>query len=154
MNKTSALVAALTLSILSIFSPRPALADKPFPPTPPWIQKALDEGKSCPQYEADFRRHGLPPKIMSYVAYRESRCRVAAVNARFDKQGRVVWTLNKNGTFDSGLLQINSGWKSVTAQVCDSKFGDLTVLLKKECNLRVAKYLYDNGGLRHWSIRA
>jgi hypothetical protein len=155
MKKPTALVAALTFTI-STFLSAPALyanADK-FPPTPAWIQQRLDQGQRCPQFEDDFLAAGLPPKIMSYVAYRESRCRVGAINARFDSKGNVVWTLNKNGTFDSGLLQVNSGWKSVTAKVCRTKFGDLKVLLRLDCNLKVAKYLYDNGGLRHWSIKA
>jgi len=127
--------------------------DKPAekaPPTPQWIKDRLAQGKSCPRWEKLFREFGLPVDFFLYFSFRESRCALTAVNARFDKQGKVVWTLNKNGTFDSGLLQINSGWRTLTSQICKSKLGDLTVLLQPRCNVAVARYLYDNGGLRHW----
>jgi len=58
-------------------------------------------------------------------------------------------TLNRDGSFDSGLLQINSTWKTVTRNICG---GGLDLLLVLDCNLRVAKYLLDNGGLAHWGI--
>lgn len=108
--------------------------------------------KRCPKFEPLFRKMGLKPvQVWSYIAWRESRCRPEAVNAIW-RNGKIVWTLNKNGTFDSGLLQINSSWTSVTAQVCKSKWGDLTVLRNPECNLKVARYLFDNGGLHHWGF--
>jgi hypothetical protein len=47
---------------------------------------------------------------------------------------------------------VNSSWKTVTSNVCKSPYGDLTVLFNVDCNLKVAKYLYDNGGLGHWSL--
>lgn len=119
------------------------------PPTPQWIKDRLADGKRCKQWEPLIKEFGLPVEFFSYFSFRESRCAVTAVNAKF-RNGKVVWTLNKNGTFDSGLLQINSSWVSVTAQVCKSKLGDLSVLLKPRCNVAVARYLYDNGGLRHW----
>lgn len=155
MNKTSALVAALIIAISAMLAPPANMAKgAKFPPTPAWIQQRLDQGQRCPQFEDDFLAVGLPPKIMSYVSYRESRCRVGAVNARFDDHGRIVWTLNKNGTFDSGLLQVNSSHKTIVARVCHAKYGDLRVLLTLHCNLKVAKYLYDHGGLYHWNIKA
>lgn len=127
--------------------------DKPAvkaPPVPQWMEERLAQGKRCKRWEPLFREFGLPVQFFSYFSFRESRCATTAVNARFDKQGRVVWTLNKNGTFDSGLLQINSGWRTLTSQICKSKLGDLTVLFNPRCNVAVARYLYDNGGLRHW----
>jgi hypothetical protein len=48
------------------------------------------------------------------------------------------------------LLQINSSWKTLTARVCKSKWGDLKPLLTAECNLKVAKALLDDGGFEHW----
>ena len=51
-------------------------------------------------------------------------------------------------SYDSGLLQINSSWKTVTKKICKSS--DMSILLVPECNIKVAKYLYDNGGLNHW----
>jgi hypothetical protein len=109
-----------------------------------------DLSKRCPQYESLLAAHGLRPvQAFSYIAWRESRCRPDAINARWDKSGRLVWTLNSNRSYDSGLLQVNSSWKTVTRQTCG---GDIDLLLTLDCNLRVAKYLLDNGGLGHWSL--
>ena len=114
---------------------------------------AINETETCPQYEDLFRQYGLKPvKVFSYIAWRESRCRPNAVNAKWDDQGNVTWTLNKDGSIDRGLLQVNSSWKTVTANACGSAFGDMEVLYDLDCNLRVAKYLLDNGGLGHWGM--
>lgn len=126
-------------------------ADKA-PPTPQWIKDRLAQGKRCKRWEPLIKEFGLPVEFFSYFSFRESKCAVTAVNAKF-RNGKVVWTLNSNGTFDSGLLQINSSWQSVTAKVCKSKLGDLSVLLNPRCNVAVARYLYDDGGLRHWGYR-
>lgn len=113
----------------------------------------INETETCPQYEEALRQYGLKPvKTFSYIAWRESRCRPNAVNAKWDSQGNVTWTLNKDGSIDRGLLQINSSWKTVTANVCGSDKGDMEVLYDLDCNLRVAKYLLDNGGLGHWGM--
>ncbi len=93
----------------------------------------------CPQWEPKFREHGLPVKAFSFIAYRESRCNPKAHNT----------TLNRNGTQDLGLVQVNSSWKTVTRNICGT---DITGLFNVDCNLAVAKYLYDNGGLGHWSL--
>ena len=98
-----------------------------------------DPSKRCPQWEPKFREHGLPVKAFSYIAWRESRCSISAWNR----------TLNKNKTQDLGLVQINSSWKTVTRNICGT---DITGLFNVDCNLSVAKYLYDNGGLGHWSL--
>ena len=106
----------------------------------------------CPQWEWLFRKHKLPVRTFSYIAWREARCRPTAQNARW-RDGKIIWTLNRNGTYDSGLLQINSSWVTVTSQVCKSKFGDLKVLLDPQCNVAVGAYLYfEGGGLRNWSM--
>lgn len=108
----------------------------------------IEGDQSCPTFEPLFREYGLKPvKTFSYIAWRESRCRPDAINARWDAQGNMVWSLNKNGSYDSGLLQINSTWRTVTKNVCG---GGLELLMDVDCNLRVAKYLLDNGGLGHW----
>lgn len=104
--------------------------------------------KSCPQFEDKFREYQLPVKAFSFIAYRESRCNSKAINAIWEN-GKIVWTLNKNGTYDSGLLQINSSWKTLTKDICGTS---LEGLLTLDCNLSVAKYLYENGGLRHWNL--
>lgn len=97
------------------------------------------EVKSCPQWEAKLKAQGLlPVKKFSYIMWRESRC-----------QEKVVSKPNSNGTRDYGLLQINSSWRTVTKNVCGGT--NLNVLLNSKCNLKVAKYLFDNGGIGHWS---
>jgi len=101
-----------------------------------------DQSKRCPQWEDEFAEFGLPVETFSYVAWRESRCSPLSWNR----------TLNKNGTQDRGLLQINSSWVTVTAKECASQRGDLSVLFNVRCNLAVARYLYRNGGLRHWNL--
>ena len=103
------------------------------------LVKKRKKGK-CPKYEQVFARYGLEPvEVFSYIAWRESRCTPDAMNT----------TLNRDGSFDSGLLQINSTWKTVTRNICG---GGLELLVNLDCNLRVAKYLLDNGGLGHWGI--
>lgn len=127
-----------------------ALDPLPNPPSPPptTVPAPIEGDRSCPTFEPLFREYGLKPvKTFSYIAWRESRCRPDAVNARWDAQGNMVWSLNKNGSYDSGLLQINSSWKTVTRNICG---GNIDLLTDVDCNLRVAKYLLDNGGLGHW----
>ena len=100
------------------------------------------ETKSCPQYENSLRRHGLPVKQFSYIMWRESRCNPKAVSSQ-----------NRDGSYDYGGLQVNSTWKTVTARVCSRPFRQTKKsLLKWECNLKVSRYLYDNGGLGHWRV--
>ena len=101
-----------------------------------------DKSKRCPQWEDEFAAFGLPVETFSYLAWRESRCSPLSWNR----------TLNKNKTQDRGLLQINSSWVTVTAKECASQRGDLSVLFDVRCNLAVARYLYRNGGLRHWNL--
>ena len=111
-----------------------------------------DKSKRCPQWESKFKEYGLPVDVFSYIAWRESGCNEKAINAKFDANGNVVWTLNKNGSIDRGLVQINSCWRSVTKKVCGSS---LDGLLIADCNLKVAKYIMDNseGKLLNWRIQ-
>lgn len=103
----------------------------------------MDPVKRCPQWEAEFRKHGLPDEIFSYIAWRESRCNPSAVSKP-----------NRDGSTDHGLVQINSSWKTVVADVCRAQRGDLSVLTDVDCNLSVARWLIDNtkGKLGNWSI--
>jgi hypothetical protein len=113
-----------------------------------------DPEHRCPAFEEAISAAGLAPvDVFSYIAYRESRCRVGAINAIW-KNGKIVWTLNKDGSYDSGLLQINSSWKTVVANVCKAERGNLKVLLVLDCNLKVAKYIMDNsqGKLANWRV--
>ena len=109
----------------------------------------VDAKANCPQWEPLIRKYGLPVKDFSYIAYRESGCRIRAINARFDKHGNVIWTLNKNGSIDRGLFQINSVHKDTVRSICK---GDLDTLLHLDCNMKVAKYLYDRYGLTPWKM--
>jgi len=110
-----------------------------------------DPEKRCPQFEPAFEKYGLPVEAFSYIAWRESRCRIKAINIIWDAQGNIVWALNKDKSYDSGLLQINSSWKTVTRRVCGT---DLSGLMILDCNLRVAKFILENstGGLGNWRM--
>jgi len=111
-----------------------------------------DKTKRCPEFEPLFREYGLEPvEVFSYIAWRESGCNPKAVNARFDKAGKVIWTLNKNGSIDRGLLQVNSCWKTVVRQTCAT---DLNGLFDLPCQLKVAKRILTEtqSGLGNWNI--
>ena len=119
------------------------------------------ETKSCPQYEAMLRKHGLPVKQFSYLMWRESRCQPKAIGWNYQPgKGTHDCVLSPASTYrhckavrsyDIGLLQNNSGWRTVTARICNRPYRQLIKsLTDPSCNLKVAKYLYDNGGLAHW----
>ena len=124
-----------------------------------------DNAFRCPQYEALLKKHHLPVKDFSRIMYRESRCQTKAIGWNYHKGSsykdcrldiaKKYKTCKAVRSYDSGLLQINSSWKSVVAQVCHSKKGDLTVLLTPDCNLAVAGFLYhDGGGIGNWKATA
>ena len=104
---------------------------------------------SCPKWEPAIKAAGLPVKEFSYIAWRESRCRVKAINAVWNEKGEMIYHLNRNKTWDSGLLQVNSGHRELVKRVCG---GDLPLLLTLDCNLAVAKHLYDAHGLSPWTF--
>lgn len=116
-----------------------------------------DPAKRCPQFEDDFRAYGLfPIETWSYIAWRESGCRIKAQNATWDANGNMTYHLNKDKSYDTGLLQINSSWKTVTKTVCgesaiENRMQGLKTL---DCNLRVARYIMENssGGLSNWRM--
>jgi hypothetical protein len=124
-----------------------------------------DPNKYCPKWERLFEEQGLPPKLFSYIAWRESRCQTKAIGWNYykgkshkDCKLSAYHTYKKCGavrSYDSGLLQINSSWKTLTSQVCNSKYGDLTVLQDPFCNVKVSRELYENssGRLSNWSIK-
>jgi hypothetical protein len=106
----------------------------------------------CPQYEATFKKYALPYKVFSYIAWRESRCNPGAVNATWEN-GQLVWTLNKNGSYDSGLLQINSSWFKTLRE----QFGhDPQDLFNPEVNALFASWIlhFSSGRLSNWNIKA
>lgn len=116
-----------------------------------------DPQKRCPRLEPVFEAYGLYPiQTWSYIAWRESGCRPKAQNATWDANGNMTYALNKNGSYDTGLLQINSSWRSVTAKVCgenavENKMQGLKTI---HCNLMVARYIMENssGGLSNWRM--
>jgi hypothetical protein len=130
--------------------------------TPRWVKERWAQGYRCEKIENDLRAYGLPVKAFSYLAWRESRCKSAVIGWNYHRgmSHRDCMTLRDHDykrcdavrSYDSGLLQINSTWVTVTSDVCGSVWGDLSVLRKKNCNLRVAKHLFNNGGFVHWSI--
>ena len=102
---------------------------------------AMAAANSCPQWEPLLRRH-FPAKVvpqLSRIMYRESRCTARALSPVRKSTGRP----------DVGLLQIQGSWATVTRAVC-KKQNVIPALLEPQCNIKVARYLYDNGGLGHW----
>ena len=95
---------------------------------------------TCPKWEPLFRRYGLPVATFSRIAWRESRCNPKSVSA----------TRRSTGRPDVGLLQIQGSWRTVTLAVCRPKGSHIVALTDPVCNVRVARYLYDHGGLGHW----
>ena len=104
----------------------------------------------CAWLVPHLKRYKLPVKEFIYIAKRESGCNPKAINARFNKKGEVIWTLNKNGSIDRGLLQINSIHKPTVRQLCGK--GGLDLLLTLDCNLKVGSYLYQRYGLIPWRV--
>jgi hypothetical protein len=114
----------------------------------------------CQKWHKALREHGLPVKVFAPIMWRESRCQAKAIGWNYksgmshrDCKLSHASTYRKCKavrSYDVGLLQINSSWKTVTAQVCKAPFGKMLVLQDPECNLKVAKYLYKNGGMSHW----
>jgi hypothetical protein len=116
-----------------------------------------DPQKRCPRLEPVFEAYGLYPiQTWSYIAWRESGCRPAAQNATWDANGNMTYALNKNRSYDTGLLQINSSWRSVTAKVCgeDAVENKMQGLKTLHCNLMVARYImeHSSGGLSNWRM--
>ena len=157
------LILAIAISLFIVSSPAEAMTLKPenvttYPSkkTNPDISRRRDLAfvsknsipHSCPKWEPAIKKIGLPVKEFSFIAWRESRCRIKAINAIW-KNGKIVWTLNKNKTYDSGLMQINSGHRELVKKVCG---GDLILLLTLDCNLAVAKHLYDAYNLAPWTF--
>jgi hypothetical protein len=123
--------------------------------------QSVETDKSCPKYEKLLKKHGLPVKEFSYIMWRESRCEPKAVGWNYKRgygpsncklsPAKIYKDCFAVRSYDSGLLQINSTWKTITAQVCNRPARQIIKsLTNPECNLKVAKYLYENGGMHHW----
>lgn len=117
-----------------------------------------DQSKRCPKYETLFAQYELPVQIFSYIAWRESGCNPKAINAKWDANGNMTYHLNRNKTWDTGLLQVNSSWIRSVRAVCgvntDNPRADLRALTDPDCNVRFAKWIMDNttGGLANWNM--
>ena len=115
----------------------------------------------CEQYHAHLRRHGLPVKVFAPIMWRESKCQRKAIGWNYHRgmshrdcklsPAETYRKCKAVRSYDVGLLQINSSWKTLTARVCKKKFGKMFVLRNVECNLKVASVLYADGkGLVNW----
>ncbi len=115
----------------------------------------------CPKWEPLLAEY-FPAKVvpaMSKIMWRESRCLPTAIGWNYkpgtshaDCKLSPASTYRKCKavkSYDQGLLQINSGWQTVTRAVC-KKQDTMKALLTPRCNVKVAQYLYRNGGLGHW----
>lgn len=160
----------LILSLGSVVTSLPAqakeLSDKELKRQISLVKKQIPKGEEyrCPQYHDMIKAEGLPVQIFSYIMWRESRCQPKAIGWNY-KKGKsykncksaptaVYKKCNAVKSYDSGLLQINSSWTTVTQMVCGKRWGDMTVLLKAKCNIKVAKYLlYYGGGFGNWGFR-
>lgn len=116
-----------------------------------------DPKKRCPKLEPLLDNAGLHPvDVFSYIAWRESGCRPEAQNARWDENGNMTYRLNKDGSYDTGLLQINSSWRTVTRNVCGDEaiLNNMQGLKNIDCNLAVARWIMDNskGKLGNWRV--
>jgi hypothetical protein len=122
-----------------------------------------DKTYRCPKLEGTIKSAGLKPvALWSYIAWRESRCTPKAIGWNY-KKGKSVQdcklapaSIYKRcsaiASYDSGAWQINSTWKTLTAQTCNTPYGKLEVLLTVECNIKMVKALYGDGGLHHWGF--
>lgn len=116
-----------------------------------------DPQKRCPKWEAALADYGLfPIETWSYIAWRESGCRLKAQNATWDANGNMTYHLNKDKSYDTGLLQVNSSWRSRVAEVCgewaiENRMQGLKTL---DCNLKFARWLMEHseGGLSNWRM--
>jgi len=127
-------------------------------PTP---AHAGTEPHSCPQYEALLRKYHLPVKEFSFIMWRESKCEPKAIGWNYRKgtdhndcvlsPAATYRNCHAVRSYDIGLTQVNSQHNKIVAQVCKRPRRQLIKsLTDPSCNLKVAKYLYNHGGLGHW----
>jgi hypothetical protein len=126
-----------------------------------YVYLPTNKSMYCPQFEPLFKEYQMPSKLFSYIAWRESRCQPKAIGWNY-KAGMnhlsckvVTPKCHAVRSYDSGLLQINSSWRTLTSQVCNTSPGNLAVLKQPDCNVKVAHYLFANtsGRLSNWSMK-
>jgi hypothetical protein len=142
--KRLALAVALTLAPIAVVSPVEA--------SKPWL---------CPKYTAQIKKT-FPKKDwrkMDAIMWRESKCVRKAVGWNYRKPQthrdcrlapfEQYIRCKAVKSWDVGLFQVNSQHATITKRLC-GKNTRSTILMQPDCNFRVAKWLYQNGGLRHW----
>lgn len=130
------------------------------------VRKQISPNKDhrCAKYDGLIKKMDLHVEIFSYIMWRESRCQPKAIGWNY-KPGMSYKNCKTSHhttykkckavkSYDLGLLQINSTWVTVTHRICKKPWGDMTVLLQIECNLKVAKYLFFNAnGFGNWGFK-
>jgi hypothetical protein len=114
----------------------------------------------CPKWEKKLREYKLPVKEFSFIMWRESKCEPKAVGWNYYagtshldcklSPARTYRKCKAVKSYDVGLLQINSSWKTLTAKVCKYEYGKMLILQDPDCNLKVASALYKQSGLAPW----
>ncbi len=118
--------------------------------------------KRCEKLIPDMRRHKLPPRYFVPICVRESKgIRMAfGVNYKAGSSWRdcapQVWNKYLRDcrqhirSTDYSYFQINSSWRTLTKQICGN-YPESGILFEKDCQFRVASYLYNHGGgLTNW----
>jgi hypothetical protein len=148
---TTTIFLSISISIGLTATPLSALSSQAEKPVP----------GSCPQYEPLLKKYQLPVKQFSYILWRESKCQTMAIGWNYKpgkgpqdcvlSPAKTYRFCNAVSSYDIGISQVNSTWKSVVARVCKRPRRQIIKsLTNPECNIKVAKYLYDNGGIGHW----
>ena len=132
----------------------------------PSVQVSAAPVYKCPQWHTMLRKHQLPVAVFDKIMWLESRCIPKAVGWNYHKgtdhtdcvlsPAPVYKNCKAVRSYDVGLLQINSSWRTLTAQVCKRPARQvLRSLTDPSCNLKVAAVLWDNGkGASNWGTRS
>lgn len=113
----------------------------------------------CQEWHSLLRKNHLPVKVFAPIMFRESRCLANAVGWNYQQgfshsdcvmsPAKTYRKCKRIRSYDVGLLQINSDWRSLTYRICNTK--EILTLRNPACNLAVASVLYDKGsGLGNW----
>ena len=130
------------------------------------VQASAAPQWKCPQWHDLMRKHGLPIRVFDHIMWRESRCIPTAIGWNYRKgrdhtncvlsPARSYKNCKAVRSYDVGLVQINSGHRSLTARVCKRPANQLIrSLTDPSCNLKVASVLWDDGkGASNWGTRS
>lgn len=112
---------------------------------PPVLIEPVDQ--SCPALEATMTVHGLPVDEFSYIAWRESRCDMTAINPD-DPNGGSYGLLQINAIHIADMDARPHLWEgSERCQV--ETVDDLLIAWRNIC---VASYLYGYAGIYPWRV--